>query len=697
MRNLTILLTFFSILYFPEKSSALEERDSLRDLFYNLEEIENVDSLLNARLELIQLVRRSDYSLYLEFAQKNIELAQKYNINWGLVDIYMEMGGSFIEKGNYSIALNYLNQAYEYALKDEYRPYIGWVTLEIGNCYETMLRYKRAIDFYQISLKVFEETKEPEGIALASTNIGINYLNLNNFENAEKYLNTGLEKWKELNDLVELGYVQMYLANLQIKQQNYKQAVQDLTILIQDINRNDGGISNGFRFVEGKTLTGRVYSLLSECYKCMNSVKQKYQALSEAGKVFYELKDSLNLSEVLNSIAENYFDDKQFENAILYADSALNITEGSMVLNQQARANKLLSDSYSEINNKSLSLEYYQKYHLIQDSMFNQSVIEAISNVDVLIQTIEQEKDNEILQLNVFSERRLRIIITLGAVAFLVILLIALLSIFLKLQKVKQLNDELYKKNRKIAEQTKSLETLNNDLTQLVKSKDKFHSVIAHDLKNPVGSNYNISELLARNYEEFTDSERKRLAELSYETSKQTLRLLENLLAWSQIQGGLMQVKKTVFNINKDVEKTIENLLYIAKLKSIDVQFIHDERIEVLADREMLSTIIRNLFSNAVKFTPKGKKIVVGVRRKGTNVEVWVEDEGIGIPLEQVGKLFQVDSNYQRLGTDNENGTGLGLQLSYEFLKLNDGYFEIKSKVNEGSRFAFFIPVYISN
>ncbi|QGY43310.1 tetratricopeptide repeat protein [Maribellus comscasis] len=697
MRGITILLCFLSIFCFWEETSAFDEKDSLRNLFYSLDSVDDVEFLLNARLEIIQQLRRSDYELYLEFAHENIELARQHKINWGLVDIYMEMGGSFLEKGSYNIALDYLNRAYKYAQLDEYRPYVGWVTLEIANCYEAMLHYNRAIGFYKISLDVFKETDEPEGIALASANIGVNYLYINDFDKAEQYLNKALTIRKELGDPVELGYVQMYLANLQMKTAKYKEAVQNLRALILDINKRFEDQKSGFQFIEGKTLVGEALGLLAETYGSLGLSGLKYKSYFDAGNVFKELRDSLNLSEVFCLIGESYLNDSEFDKAIVYADSALKVTEGTMILNQQARANRILADAYTEINNTRFALQYFRKYFLIHDSMFNRAVIDAISNVDVLVETMEKEKDNEILQLNIDNEKRLRRIVTLGSLVFLVVLFIALLNILIKLRKLKQLNDELTLKNKKIEEQTKRLEELNRELSQLVKSKDKFHSVIAHDLKNPIGSVLNLTELLAKEFDKFPKSEQRRLAELSYKTSKQALRLLENLLTWSLVQGGRMKVKKTIFNIDDEVEKTIKSLQHAAELKSIDVKSELCSGIEVFADREMISTTVRNLFSNAVKFTPSGKKILVKVVQKDQMAEVRIEDQGIGIPEDQVDKLLQVDSNYHQLGTNKENGTGMGLQLANEFIKLNGGYLTIKSQENKGSRFSIFIPANNSN
>lgn len=689
-RKITILLvTLFCI----ETTFAGEQNDSIQIRIDKLGLIQNIDSLLNARLELIKYVESSDYALFLELANKNLELAKKENINWSQIDTYMELGESFINRGNYGVALNYLNQALKLAQNDEYRPYVGWVTLSIGNCYEAMSSFKRAIEFFELSMKVFIETEATDGIALAATNIGNIYIVLRDFTNARKYLDKGFEERVKLKDPIELGYVRVSLAQLNMTTGDFVLAKESLHKLIQNLNDSVISRDSGINVILAKDVIGEALYLLSECEDSLGLVRLKYEHLFRAVELFHEMDDGLNLSTVFNIIGRNYLIDHQFEEAIIYADSARQTARDKLILIQQAVSDVLLSAIYVELKDYKQALKYHKEYMQINDSMYNQSVADAISNVDVFVETVTKEKNNQILVLEVAHEKKIRsiILIYLGLFAFLLMLVIT--YVFNRYRKGKQVNNKLVVKNKQIQDQTKRLEELNQELHTLVKSKDKFHAIIAHDLKNPVGSVYSITDLLSTSYDSFSDSEKKELIGMLAETSKKTLNLLDNLLTWSRIQGGHLKVNKTHFEIAREVDEIIKSQIHFAEVKSIAVNVEHNGEIEVFADREMISTVVRNLFSNAIKYTSEGKNIVVGIKLKDRFVEIWVQDEGIGIPTEKLNELFLIDSEFQRPGTNEESGTGLGLQLSYEFVKLHDGYFDVKSEEFKGSRFAFFIPV----
>lgn len=689
----TILILIFQVFF----SAAQEKNTSISDRIQQLQSISQPDSLLNARFDIIRQIKYSNYSLFLELANKNIKLADSLNYDWALIDIYMEMGELFVEKGNYSFALDYLNKALKLAQNNEYRPYKGWVTLAIGNCYEAMENRERAIYFYELAYMVFSVTNEEEGTALAATNIGTNYMYLNEFGNAGKFLQEGLRKRMALDNYIETGYVKMYLAELQLRKKDYLEAENEINSLIKEIESKTAPDFHDYQLLDASVLVGNAYCLLAECMKYQEKNDLKYDYLFEAARIFKESENILNHALVLNLIGKNYLHDGQSTKAIQYAKQASELTSGTLILNQQVVANKILADAYNELEQYQIANSYLKKYVLINDSMFRQAVIDAITDVDVLIETVQKEKDKEILTVKLEAGKKQRLLIVLASLAFLLFLSITSVYIYRLFRKEQKLNVQLKDKNTQISEQAEKLKELNNELHLLVKSKDRFNSIIAHDLKNPMGALLNISELLVNEFDSFSDEEKKELAIIALETSKKTLDLLENLLAWSRVQGGHLKVQKTCFEVTREVEQTIKNLKHIADLKSIRVELKNNGKSEVYADKEMISTVVRNLFSNAVKFTDEGKKITVGIHKDDELVEVFVEDEGIGIPGSELEKLFSIDSDFQRIGTNKELGTGLGLQLSNEFVKLNDGSINVKSRENLGSRFTFFLPIYKSD
>ena len=237
------------------------------------------------------------------------------------------------------------------------------------------------------------------------------------------------------------------------------------------------------------------------------------------------------------------------------------------------------------------------------------------------------------------------------------------------------------------------LKTQTEELAYQIKTKDKFFSIISHDLINPMGSVIGFSELLNEDLESLEKEDIKTYVHYIYESSKFSVELLKNLLDWSRIQSGNLTSEKTTNNLSELLISNIEGLTPQASAKNIKVDYNFDENLLVYADEKMISTVIRNLISNAIKFTPNGGNILVSSKEKRENdktiIETEIKDSGIGMSFDQVEKLFKIEHNVNSKGTNDEKGTGLGLVLCKEFIAKNDGDIRVESKLEEGSKFIF--------
>lgn len=227
-------------------------------------------------------------------------------------------------------------------------------------------------------------------------------------------------------------------------------------------------------------------------------------------------------------------------------------------------------------------------------------------------------------------------------------------------------------------------------------AKDKFFSIIAHDLKNPVNNLINLSEFLMENFDVWEREKTAEFIKYIYESSKQGFNLLENLLEWANSQTGKIKNKPANIKLAKLANDTISLLKTNAINKKIDLSHTIDESIEVYADANMISTVLRNLVSNALKFTPlKGKVSIKADYQLIDNQEkviVKVKDTGIGISKDDLSNLFRIDVNHSTIGTQEERGTGLGLILCKEFIEQNKGKIWVDSQLEKGSTFIFTLP-----
>lgn len=241
------------------------------------------------------------------------------------------------------------------------------------------------------------------------------------------------------------------------------------------------------------------------------------------------------------------------------------------------------------------------------------------------------------------------------------------------------------KHEKKINEQMIKLEEVN-------RTKDRFFSIIAHDLKNPFNSLIGITENLLESLDDFSSDEIKEYLSLLLQSSQQGYNLLENLLHWSRSQTGKLTVSPKVINLNELTETTINLMLHNISEKKLEVVNNIDFNTLAYADENMITTILRNLLSNAIKFTPKGGNITIQSIKDSKQITVSVKDTGLGIDDSILSNLFKLDIFNSTLGTNQETGTGLGIILCKEFIERNNGQIWVDSKINQGTTFFFNLP-----
>jgi PAS domain S-box-containing protein len=248
----------------------------------------------------------------------------------------------------------------------------------------------------------------------------------------------------------------------------------------------------------------------------------------------------------------------------------------------------------------------------------------------------------------------------------------------------RKLNEERFR------EQNENLEKINAE-------KDKFFSIIAHDLRSPFNGFLGLTEIMADKLMLMSVNEIQKHASIMKSSASNLYRLLENLLEWSRMQKGVTQYKPEVFALSKVVNECIKTSIDQAKTKDITFEVDIHDKLFVFADIHMVETIFRNLTSNAVKYSQRGGKIWITTMLNEENfVEIAIRDNGIGMNQEIVDNLFRIDRNIKRNGTEGEPSSGLGLILCKDFIEKNRGRIRVESKVNEGSTFSFTLPMFFT-
>lgn len=245
--------------------------------------------------------------------------------------------------------------------------------------------------------------------------------------------------------------------------------------------------------------------------------------------------------------------------------------------------------------------------------------------------------------------------------------------------------DELTELNKKLVQSEEKLRDMNQN-------KDRFFSIISHDLRSPFTSLLGFSEYMAKYSDDFSGEELKEYATHMYQATKNILNLLENLLQWSRVQTGRIEFIPENLDMKEVLLKAVE--LYSGNAINKQIQLVTevDEYTIAFADRNMIDTVMRNLISNAIKFSNPNDKIYIRASLKEEKVHVEVEDTGIGMNQAKLNKLFRIDSSFTTDGTSKERGSGLGLILCKEFIEKNNGEISVESRVSHGTKFKFNIP-----
>jgi len=254
-----------------------------------------------------------------------------------------------------------------------------------------------------------------------------------------------------------------------------------------------------------------------------------------------------------------------------------------------------------------------------------------------------------------------------------------------------------HEKYRKV---NKNYIEVEEELRHLNATKDKFFSIVAHDLKNPFNAIIGFSELIINNIEEYSKYQIESFVNVINKSSEKGYILLENLLEWSRSQSGKLKINKENFEISELIKENIDLISEKAEQKGVKLLFDNNNKYLINADKNMINTVVRNLLSNALKFTKEGgkisikTKIIQNLKQKGKNCfMVEVSDTGVGVENDDINKIFDIEYGISKKGTNSEKGTGLGLVLCKDFIEKNNGKIWAESELNKGSSFFFTLPL----
>jgi signal transduction histidine kinase len=563
----------------------------------------------------------------------------------------------------------------------------------IGEMYFNWGNLDRALQHHQKALELRHEIKDDEKLVASLNSIGTIYLEWKKTDIAEDFFLKAIGICEKLKSKICKANSYINIAKINKEKGNFNTAEKGLTSalnLFESINDSSG-------IQKALSSLGKLNFNMGKNYKSLEYFKM---LLSISSK----LKDDSNSAVALYSIGLIY---KKTNSEPLAVDYFLRSIEAA---NSEKR-NKLLLKNYSEISNSyevigdlENALKYSRLYSSTKDSLISDLSISRMAEVKSNIEMMKSRKEIETLQQhNLVQALELESQSNQRNFLFFVTVVVILISSFVyyryyiksktnevimaQRNKLDLLNKELNRKNTYLTESESKLKYLNG-------TKDKFFSIISHDLKNPFSTLMGYTDLLSEYFDDFSDEEKKSIINEVQNSTHRAYALLENLLQWSKSQRGELKMLPERIDLSIVVSDNITNLYEEARKKNITLKSEISESTYVLADYNTISSVVKNLLSNSIKFTNEGGSVNVSAKDNGGHFEVVVSDNGVSISEEDINKLFRIDVHHTTIGIASEKGTGLGLVLCKEFVEKNGGKIWVESESGKGSDFKFTVPKY---
>ncbi len=675
------------------------------------------DTRIMQLLETSTNLLRSDPPASLDYANQAQNLAESNTSDSLRAWIYVKLGVIYQSHRALEEAEQMYRQANQYYLKvPEMAPQAAQVYYKMGRLYKLMGRYGDALISFENSFSIAEELRDTylqANLMRRTANIS---KQLGELESALEFAKSSIElsQMHGFSDILAGAHLEAgFILN---KMEKYPQAIAEFKLAITVSDSTDyeslADASDGI----GKVYTELgVYDSALVCYlESMHfrsrlddpeslhwnylNIGMAYQNMEVYPKAKDYLQRSLDFAreqqnEVMegNSLLRLGRLEEDMGNTLVGVDHLMKAED---LLNENGASSlellclKSIQRHFEKIGDYKTSLEYFHRLTNLERKIQTNESENTIENMRVMYKTKQVEDEmrlleheNQIKDLEAEQLKR-RFAITVMLIGFLIVA--ALLLVFLWLQKSKA--------NRIIQVRNRRLDEMNAELLALNKTKDRLFSIIGHDLKNPINTIMGFNDLLKREDSDLTPETRYQYLGFISESIRNVSELLDNLLEWSRAQRKTISFKQQQLDLNELIRKNIELARATAEKKGIILEASTSGSVMVMADDYMVNTVLRNLISNAVKFTSENGTIQILTKTATKTVDVSVKDSGMGMSEEVLRDLFQIDISVSRKGTSGETGTGLGLLICKEFVEKHNGAIHVTSKPGEGSTFSFDLP-----
>lgn len=664
--SVTVILFLFCVV-----NLQAQIKDSLEQIL----ETDISDSLkLRTLVNLSNQYQFVDFNKSFRYANDAVTLAGKIGSPWAKAVSYSALAYHYTLSGDYSTALKFDDLSLQNSLLAKDSALIAFSFSYLGNDYYDIGEYDEAYFYFTQTYNLARKVSDSLSMTIALHNVGRVFKELGEYDKAMDHLSLSLKISNAIKDSLAPAYYYDEVGDIQMRTLKYDSSLNSLFSSLALSRQYD------LEELEPKTLTkiARVYLMRMDYDK-------SFAYYDSTATLYSKTKNQFGLAQVDLGRGIVYLDQKKY-------DEARNLIEKSLAVAHKTNARILEIECYQNLyfiaeEQKEFEegLNYFKRFKALEDSLFSQEMVQKLYRDQIRFETESRDsriaalsdlevKQKEALKREEFIRNILAVVVALS--------IILLLTVYRSGQRRKEINKLLLRHQEDMEKRSEELERLNQ-------VKDKFFSIISHDLRSPINALSGILDIMAKgglskeDFAEHTEELRLRF--------NHTRTLLNNLLDWTLLQMDKLSLQPGKIILRNNVNENIQ-LLTSLQTKQIKLINLVPEHAVGYADSNTVNLVVRNLMTNAIKFTNDGGEVTVSAKEGEKEWMIAVHDNGIGIKPEVQSMLFDKTSPYSTRGTANEKGTGLGLILCKEFVEKNGGRIWVESSEGNGSTFWFTLP-----
>lgn len=641
------------------KVSKQELQQTLKDSSYI--------NILNDLAFAMRYHKRDSLLLLAKEAYKQSDLIGFAN---GKIISQLGIGDYYSDKGIHEKGIQHYNRALEEAQNLQNYNLVLFAENRLAGEYEYLGDYAKALQEMLKGIEIAERLGDKERLSIFNENIALLYANQKDYDEAINYLKISKKLNEEVDNDIQTGRTYANMASVYADANLYDYAMFNSNKSIAIFEKHSIMEWLAFAYeTKGKTyLRQEKYKWASYWYNQSEMLHNK-SVDDERGKI-----------NLLQGLAEANLGLQKDSISEVYAQQAYTLSNSLNVKEGTKEASKTLYKIYKKKNNFVKALAYHEFYEQLSDTLFRNETKKSLLMLKTRVNH-EKQKEGLILENEkALAEQKNYVTAILG----IVLLLMVITFLVKRSERIqKNLNKELTSKKAQLEEHELELLEINE-------TKDKLFSIVGHDLRGPIGAFQGLLQMFSTG--EVEQKEFLSLIPKLKEDIDNISFTLNNLLSWGQTQMNGAITKPAVVDLQNIVATNINLLSEIAFGKTIKVSNKIEDQTMVWSDPNQIDIVIRNLISNALKFTPKNGSITISAYEKNERWEVSIQDNGVGMNQETLDILFAKNSNVTTYGTDNEKGTGLGLSLCKEMIENNKGTIWVNSVLNQGTCFKFALP-----